>query len=139
MNFDKLRNKLVEQNLKVTPQRLAVLEAMHTLEDHPTAERVIEFVRKKIPNISAAAVYNILEVFASKGIISKVKTEKDIMRYDIITETHHHLYDENSEKIDDYFNEELDKILKDYFKKRNIPGFEIKDIRLHIHGKFKNK
>ena len=139
MDYEDLRNKLVEKNLKVTPQRLAVLEAMHKLDNHPAADKVIEFVRKTIPNISAAAVYNILEVFAGKGIISKVKTEKDIMRYDIITDTHHHLHGEDTDRIEDYFNEELNEILNEYFKKKNIPGFKIKDIRVHIHGKFKNK
>lgn len=139
MDNKELREKLAGAKLKVTPQRLAVLEAVSILNGHPTADRIIQHVRKSNPNISAATVYNILEVLSQNGIISKVKHEKDIMRYDAVTKTHHHLYGIESDKIEDYFDEEIDEILKNYFGKKNIPGFEIQDIRLNIHGEFKKR
>ena len=38
-----LREKLQEKGLKVTPQRVAIYEAIVQLENHPTAENVIEY------------------------------------------------------------------------------------------------
>jgi Fur family peroxide stress response transcriptional regulator len=58
------------------------------------------------------------------------------MRYDAILEKHHHLYCADSDRIEDYYDEELNKVLEKYFIKKNIPGFEIKEIRLQISGKF---
>ena len=86
-----------------------------------------------------ATVYKVLDVLVAKGLLSKVKSEKDSMRYDAITEKHHHLYSSDSEDIVDYYNDEINKILSDYFKKHNIPDFEIEDIKLQIIGKFKNR
>ena len=37
-----LRNKLVAKGLKVTPQRLVILEAIIQLHNHPTAEHILE-------------------------------------------------------------------------------------------------
>ena len=133
-----IRELLVVNGLKVTPQRIAVLEAIVKLKNHPTADYIIEFVRNSHPNIASGTVYKILETLVDKKVIRKVKTDKDIMRYDSITENHHHLYCAESDKIEDYFDEKLDHILGNYFAKKKIPGFQIDDIKLQIIGKFKN-
>ncbi|MBC7748188.1 MAG: transcriptional repressor, partial [Methylotenera sp.] len=40
-----LREKLQEKGLKVTPQRVAIYEAIVKLKNHPTAENVIEYIK----------------------------------------------------------------------------------------------
>ena len=129
---------LSEKNLKVTPQRLAVLEAIRKLKNHPTAENVIDFIRKNHPNIALGTVYKVLDTFVEKHIIKKVKTDKGIMRYDGVMENHHHLYCEESDRIEDFFDEKLNNIIDDYFKNKKIPNFKIKDVKLQIIGKFIN-
>jgi Fur family transcriptional regulator, peroxide stress response regulator len=126
-------------NLKVTPQRIAVLEALNILKNHPTADKIKEYVVKNHPNIAVGTIYKTLETFVEKGLVKKVKTEKDVMRYDAILENHHHLYCEETERIEDYFDEDLDKIIDNYFQKRKIPNFKVKDIKLQIIGTFNNK
>ena len=46
------REKLQEKGLKVTPQRVAIYEAIAKLNNHPTAENVIEYIKANHPNIS---------------------------------------------------------------------------------------
>ncbi|MFH1120282.1 MAG: transcriptional repressor [Bacteroidota bacterium] len=131
-----IRNKLIDKGLKVTPQRTAIFDAIEKLNNHPTAENIIEFVRKNHPNIATATVYKVLDVLVEKDLIKKVKTDRDIMRYEAITENHHHLYCAESDRIEDYFDTELNEIIGNYFKNRGIPDFEIEDIKLQIIGKF---
>jgi len=133
------RELLKEYGLKITPQRMAVLDAMNSLKDHPTAECIIEYIRKNHPNIAIGTVYKTLDTFAEKGIIKRVKTDRDVMRYDAITSNHHHLYCIETDRIEDYKNDELNQILNEYFKKRSIPNFEIEDIKLQLSGKFTDK
>ncbi len=125
--------------LKVTPQRIAVLEALYKLKNHPTADKIKEYVVKNHPGISVGTIYKTLETFVGKGLIKKVKTEEDVMRYDAVPERHHHLYYENTNRIEDFFDEKLNLMLEEYFKKKKIPHFKIKDIKLHIIGTFNNK
>ena len=136
MNAAEIRNKLMEKGLRITPQRMAVLDAVIKLNNHPSADNIIEFIRKNHPNIATATVYKVLDTFLEKDLIKKVKTEKDIMRYDAVLESHHHLYCSESERIEDYNDEQINKILENYFDKKNIPGFHIEDIKLQIIGKF---
>jgi Fur family peroxide stress response transcriptional regulator len=137
MNKEDIRNELTGKGLRVTPQRVAILEAIIELKNHPTADYVIEFIKEHHPNIATGTVYKILEALVENGLIKKVKTDKDVMRYDAILEPHHHLYSAESNRIEDYFDEELNTLVSDYFKKKKIPGFEIKDIKLQIIGNFK--
>jgi len=99
MQVTEIRDKLVEKGLKVTPQRLAILEAIVTLNNHPTAEHIIDFIRSNHPNISTATVYKVLDALVANGLLKRVKTDKDIMRYDAILENHHHLYCAETEDV----------------------------------------
>ena len=123
--------------LRVTPQRLIVIEALYSLMNHPTADQVAEYVRKVHPSVATGTVYNVLDTLVEKGVITKVKTEQGLMRYDAVQERHHHLYCKESDRIRDYVDEGLDSLLADYFKRKDIPDFRVEDIRLQISGKFK--
>lgn len=136
MRIEDIIAKLNEKGLKVTPQRIAILEAIIKLRNHPTAENIIEFIRKNHPNISLATVYKVLDAFVDKELINRVKTEKDIMRYDAIMESHHHIYCSDSDRIEDYTDAELSKLLNKYFESKKIPDFKIEDIKLQIIGKY---
>ncbi|MBM4158467.1 MAG: transcriptional repressor [Ignavibacteria bacterium] len=128
---------LHRKGLKITPQRIAVLEAVIKLKNHPTAEKIINVVKRKYPNISVGTVYNVLETLVKEGIIKKVETDRDIMRYDAVREQHHHLYCTETNRIEDYFDDNLNKILNNYFKSKKIRDFKIEEIKLEIRGKFK--
>jgi len=134
-----IRDKLVEKGLKVTPQRIAILEAIYTLNNHPTAEMIMNYIRETHPGVASATVYKVLDALVEKQLIKRVKTDKDIMRYDGILENHHHLFCSESEEIKDYMNEELDQMLAAFFKKNGIDDFKIEEIKLQINGIFLKK
>lgn len=133
-----LREKLQEKGLKVTPQRVAIYEAIVKLKNHPTAENVIEYIKTNHPNISVGTVYKILDSLVENELLKKVKTEKDIMRYDAVLSNHHHLYCAETDRIEDYEDEKLNTLINEYFKKNKIKNFKVQDIKLQITGTFNN-
>ncbi len=136
MKADKISSKLIDKGLKVTPQRIAVYDAIVQLNNHPTADNIIEYIRKNHPHIAVATVYKVLDTLVENNLISKVKTDEDIMRYDSIMHSHHHLYCVDSKKIEDYVDCELNDLLEKYFSEKKIPNFRIEDIKLQIIGKY---
>ncbi|HKM93898.1 MAG TPA: transcriptional repressor [Prolixibacteraceae bacterium] len=137
-----IRDLIASKGLKVTPQRMRVLETIYKLNNHPTAENIVEFIRKNDPNIGIGTVYNVLDTLVENNIITRVKTDKGIMRYDGVLENHHHLYCIECDYIEDYKNENLDNLLQEFFKENQINNFNIEDIRVSINGNFiihKNK
>lgn len=137
MDRKEIAEKLSERGLRVTPQRIAILGAIIKLNNHPTAENIIAYIKINYPNISVGTVYKVLDSFVENNLIKKVKTEGGIMRYDPLPSNHHHLYCEESDRIEDYEDENLDQLITDYFNKKGIKNFNIQNIQLHITGTFK--
>jgi Fur family peroxide stress response transcriptional regulator len=127
---------LKEAGLRATPQRIAILGELSQMRNHPTAEQILRKVHRLHPEISLATIYNTLEAFVQKGLVKKVKTDRDSMRYDAIMEAHHHLYCYESDRIEDYFNEELTNLISDYLSKNKITDFDVDDVKVQIIGKF---
>lgn len=138
MNAKEITNKLTEKGLRITPQRVAIFEAILKLDNHPTAENIIEYIKKKYANISTGTVYKVLDSFVENHLLKKVKTENGTMRYDPLLSNHHHLFCTETNKIVDYEDRELDELLHDYFQKNKIKNFRIQDINLHVTGVVKN-
>ena len=136
MEIEFIRQKLAEKGMKITPQRMAVLEAIYQLKNHPTADNVIEFIRKTHPNVAVGTVYKVLETLVENGLVKRVTTDRDFMRYDGILDNHHHLYCSTCDLIEYYHDAELDELLKNYFESKNIPGFKIEEFVLQIKGTF---
>jgi Fur family transcriptional regulator, peroxide stress response regulator len=130
---------LSAHKLKVTPQRIAVLEALYELKDHPTADRIIDRVKIRHPHIAGGTVYRTLDSLAQKGIIQRVKSDRDVIRFDEVMQPHHHYYCTDSDEILDYFDNGLTDLLSDYFRQHGLPGFSIEDIRVQVSGRFKPK
>lgn len=139
MEIREIQEKLADSGLKITPQRIYVYEAIMNLNNHPTAEMVKKYVEKNYPSISLGTIYKTLETLVDKGLINKIKTEADVMRYDPVLKKHHHIFCQKTNTIADYHDDELMQLLHDYFNQHNIPGFTIEDFKLHIIGEFEDK
>ena len=138
MNTQEINQKLKRAGLKLTPQRQAIYEAVVNLGNHPSVDNILDYIRERHPGIATGTVYNVLDTLVDHGLVRRVRTERDAMRYDGIGEKHHHLYSAETDRIEDYYDSELDAVLKEYFRKKGIKNFEIKDIVLQIKGDFKN-
>ena len=137
-SIEDIRNKLSEKGLKITPQRIAILDAIYKLRNHPSADNIIEYIRQNNPNIASGTVYKVLDKLIEKKLIKKVTTDNDVMRYDGIMGNHHHLYCMKCNAIEDYIDEELNTVLENYFKNKKIKGFQINEFILQIKGTFNN-
>ena len=135
MNTLQLEERIRQAGLKVTPQRINVLNIL-TESDHPSAEEIMGIIRKKYSSISTGTIYHILDVFVENGIIRKVPNEGESMRYDAVLSHHHHLLDVNSGAIRDLFDEDISDMVNQYFEEHPVSGFEIEDVKLNLIGKF---
>lgn len=48
MSSEYIRELLKQKGLKITPQRVAIYEAVLKLRNHPTAEKITEHIKKKV-------------------------------------------------------------------------------------------
>ncbi len=132
-----IKDLLVENGLRCTPQRLAVYQVLLESDTHPTADEIFYKTKSILPSISLASIYNTLEKFVSKGMVKTMQTEGDTQRYDAKIHKHHHLFCSESGQITDYHDEKLTIMIEEYLRDKKIPGFEIEDFVLNIKGKYR--
>ena len=87
------RDRLRKHGMKVTPQRMAVHDAMLALR-HASADMVCDFIASKDgTKVTVASVYNILSSLALHGIYNHRLSSNNKMYFDVVTADHIHLYD----------------------------------------------
>ncbi|MBD3225298.1 MAG: transcriptional repressor [Caldithrix sp.] len=99
-----------KNNLKVTPQRMAIFQALVQDGSHPNPEIIYNRVRAKHPTISFATVYKTLETFEKFGLITRVTRLHDTVRYDPEIEPHHHIICVKCRKVINLFDEGLNNL-----------------------------
>lgn len=73
-----------------TIQRSLVLDAVHRLRSHPTADEIYAEISKICPSISRATVYRNLQQLCEQGEIRKREIPGSPDRFDHITTDHYH-------------------------------------------------
>lgn len=82
---------LREHGLQVTPQRLAVLQAVRS-QPHTTADAVADAAREQIGSISKQSVYDALGALMDAGIVRRIEPAGSAARYETrVGDNHHHL------------------------------------------------
>lgn len=132
------QEKLNELGLKITHPRIVIYNALLNLKDHPTAENIYKSIHKQNPSISLGTVYKTLETFCNIGLIAKVKSAEDKVRYDIRTDSHNHLYCKRTDRIIDLYDEDLKKLIERFFERNGVNNFTVHDIQLQITGEVVN-
>lgn len=90
-----------ELGLKLTPQRIAILQYLDGNRDHPSAEDIYRAVKERFPTMSFATVYNTLEVLRKRGLIRELAIDGERKRYDPDIEPHHHILCVRCKKVAD--------------------------------------
>ena len=111
-----LREYLKDKGIAPSYHRLKILEYLMKSKTHPTADMIYKDLSKEIPTLSKTTVYNTLNLFAKKKIISALTIEENELRYDFKTEPHAHFKCIECGNIYDIDLEfpEFEKVLKDH-------------------------
>ena len=73
--------RLNTSGFRFTPQRQHVYDVIMHKRDHPTAEEVFMRVKKTMPEISHATVYNCLDALVKCGLVRQVQLERGATRF----------------------------------------------------------
>src|SRR3954447_17900324 len=83
--------RLRERGLRVTAQRLAVLQAVSSVP-HASVATLIQMVRAELGSGSTQAVYDVLEDLPDKRLLRRIQPAGSPARYENrIRDNHHHL------------------------------------------------
>jgi len=108
--FNQYVNKLRSSGLRSTKQRLMISKLLFGREEtfHFTIENLSKLIKKKLnKKVSLATIYNTVNAFKKKGYLKEIPLEGNKTYFDTNTSSHHHFYDEDTEKLIDIDNKEI--------------------------------
>ncbi len=119
-------------NLKVTDQRLAILESLHEGRAHVTAQEVYEVVSENFPEIGFATVYRFLRTLTESGFVTEVRMGGLPARYELTPKSHHdHLTCVSCGKICEFENHHIEELQG---KVARQFGFQLTSHVLELYG-----
>ena len=125
MNIDEIRNLLTEKSLKVTPQRVVIVDYLVHERTHPTADDVYEAIKDRLPACSKATIYNTLNSLIEAGVVCTVTTEPGKTRYDANMYPHHHFIDTRTGRIHDIPWEQVSQLCESLGAEYQIHDYQI--------------
>lgn len=138
MNQEHFKEMLREKGLKVTSQRILVLE---TIGDHPgehlTAEEIFELAKKKYPEIGLATIYRTVQVLVDLHVIDRVSFDDGYARYELEAEgtdsrhRHHHAICQQCGSVMSFEDDLLDNLEQALY---DATGFVVTDHEVKLYG-----
>ena len=81
---------LKKQGYRLTPQRLMVVSAIESSEDHISADEVYSQVVARYPNVNISTVYRTLELLKRLDLVTETDLGGGRVRYHPVNKGHHH-------------------------------------------------
>ena len=139
INFNSVKEKLLQSGITITQQRLVIYQALMQL-DHPTADTTYDLIWLLNPFISLGTVYKTWDIFSDDTLFCKRITKEGRMRYDAHTQPHSHMYAINSKEIADSNHLELYQQIGSCFKRHKMHHLKIKSpLSRLVHRKNKSQ
>jgi Fur family transcriptional regulator, peroxide stress response regulator len=129
--LEQLLPYLKKSGLRITPQRMAILNTLLQLENHPTAEEI----HQELKDMSLATVYNNLKLFVKLKILDELPYGSGLSKYEWHRSDHYHVICEDCGKIKDFSYPVL-KEIEDAASR--LTDFTIRHHHMEIYGKCKD-
>ena len=84
-----LRKRLASSGCRITPQRMAVLDALVNGPSHPTADEIFLEVRRANPSTSLATIYKTLDTLKSLGEVQELDLGSGRRHFDAVDPKDH--------------------------------------------------
>ena len=81
---------LKEKGYRLTPQRLMVLDALHSVDSHISAEEIYAQVKAKYAYANISTVYRTLDLLKELGLVNEIDLDDGRVRYHLSEKGHHH-------------------------------------------------
>lgn len=130
--FEDLLNELKNKKVRLSHQRVKVLEFLALNQCHPTVEQIFNNLHREIPTLSKTTVYNTLNSLINIDIVKVLNIEDNELRYDIKTNNHGHFKCECCKEIFDFY------IDIDSFEFNDLKDFKINDKNIYFKGICRN-
>ena len=131
LNHQQFQELAWKHGMAATHQREVIFKAVVAAPGHYSPEQIHAVVKRRIPSVSLATIYNNLRLFVENGLLREVTPHAPSLRVDGNLETHHHLVCTRCKSVQDITGDFVD------FKRlaRQAPGgFDLTQPLIEVFG-----
>jgi Fur family ferric uptake transcriptional regulator len=85
-----ITQRLREKGYRLTPQRLMILAAIESSDEHISAEEIYNQVAARYPDVNISTVYRTLELLKKLGMVYEIDLGEGRIRFHAEESGHHH-------------------------------------------------
>lgn len=125
---------LETKQLRMTGQRMAIIDTVFSTNEHFTADQLIEWSRERDHSVSRATVYRTLPLLTESGLVREMDFGKEYKFYDpnYADHPHHnHIICKDCEKIVEFESARIAELENEIVHKL---GFSVSSQQLQITG-----
>ncbi len=74
--------RIKNQGLKITSQRIAILKLLKDRKDHPSAEKIFREMKRSYPTISFATIYSTAQILQEAGLLQILTIDEHRVFFD---------------------------------------------------------
>ncbi|NLB32279.1 MAG: transcriptional repressor, partial [Tissierellia bacterium] len=82
--LEELSNELKKNNIRLTHQRLKVLEYLSNSTKHPTVEQIYKELKQEVPSLSKTTIYNTLNYLAELNLVKVLAIDDNEAHFDAV-------------------------------------------------------
>jgi Fur family peroxide stress response transcriptional regulator len=131
-SISNIKEYLIGNDVHPSFHRLKIMEYLLKNHNHPSVDRIYSDISEEIPTLSKTTVYNTLNLFSEKNIVSVLTIDENETRYDYNIENHVHFKCSSCDTIYDIDME------NSIFNTRDLDGNRIDECHVYLHGECKN-
>ena len=125
--FARSDSYLRQKGIKASYQRVCIYDYFMSSKDHPSVSQVFSDLHTLVPSLSRATVYNTVNLFVTKNILTPVQVDGPEVRYDLSEPGHAHFHCSGCHAI-------VDVPVGETVVPPELQGFLVQEVQLHFMG-----
>ncbi len=130
-NPSHLAQQVREKGFRLTPQRIAIMNALHATGRHLSATDIYALVHTSTPGLTEPTVYRTLEFLVQNDMVRATHAGNGKMEYELARHQHHHIVCNACGQTQEVSQAQLQAI---YDQMEQITGFRMTESHLTFTG-----
>lgn len=130
-SVDRAKTALKENNIRLTPQRMELIEILSNDNKHWTVDELHQLLNARMPSVSITTVYNNINLFCQINLVKEIQFGEGLSKYEWKKEDHYHIVCNECGNIVDVWYPALKEV--EVFAE-SISKFHINSHNLQFYG-----
>lgn len=131
LSVDMAIKSLKEKKIRLTPQRLELINILSQGNKHWTVEELYHILNERMPSVSITTIYNNINLFCELEIVKEIQFGESLSKYEWKKQDHYHIVCKSCGEMVDVWYPTLKEVEA---VAESISKFQVRSHNLQFYG-----